>query len=100
MPPSVDNIEKPQILFSPIPKLSNEEEEALKQESPFTLSIVNPPKDTFVKTAGGETNMFERDNESQIGLTSKLQIPPLNLNAGHQQAQVESQHSHHQVKHS
>jgi hypothetical protein len=30
MPPSVDNIEKPQILFSPIPKMSNEEEEALK----------------------------------------------------------------------
>jgi hypothetical protein len=30
MPPSVTNIEKPMPLFSPIPKLSQEEEEALK----------------------------------------------------------------------
>jgi hypothetical protein len=30
MPPSVDNIEKPKALFSPIPKLSQEEEDLLK----------------------------------------------------------------------
>jgi hypothetical protein len=51
---------------------------------------VNPPKETMIKSAGGETNLFERDLDDilpSIGTTQKkVEMPPLIHREPYQQA--------------